>query len=141
MVLLALTFGGTNYSWNSGSIIALFTVGGGMLLLFIVWNFRYSANPIILTALIVDWRVLLACLSGMFNFAFFISNLTYLAVYFQVIFNAGSLQSGIDLLPMVISVTLASLANSFFIDFTKNVKITMLASGVLSPLGCGLFYY
>lgn len=139
LVLLALTFGGVNYPWNSGSIIALFTVGGGMLLLFVIWNFKYSANPIILTELIVDWRVLLACLSGMFNFAFFISNLTYLAVYFQVIFNASSLQSGIDLLPMVISVTLASLANSFFIDFTKNVKITMLVSGVLSPLGCGLF--
>ena len=113
LVLLALTFGGVNYPWNSGSIIALFTVGGGMLLLFVIWNFKYSANPIILTELIVDWRVLLACLSGMFNFAFFISNLTYLAVYFQVIFNASSLQSGIDLLPMVISVTLASLANSF----------------------------
>ena len=69
LVLLALTFGGVNYPWNSGSIIALFTVGG-MLLLFVIWNFKYSANPIILTELIVDWRVLLACLSGMFNFAF-----------------------------------------------------------------------
>ncbi|KAK6872097.1 Vacuolar basic amino acid transporter 5 [Candida tropicalis] len=138
ILLLALTFGGINYPWNSGSIIALFTVGSALLLLFILWNFKYSENPIILSEFLKNWRVLMACLAGMFNFAFFISNLTYLAVYFQVIFNHGSLQSGIDLLPLVISVTLASLANSFFIDFTKNVKITMIVSGILSPLGTGL---
>ncbi|RCK64801.1 Vacuolar basic amino acid transporter 5 [Candida viswanathii] len=138
VLLLALTFGGVNYPWSSGSIAALFTVGSVLLLLFVIWNFRYSDNPIILAEFLKNWRVLMACLAGMFNFAFFISNLTYLAVYFQVIFNHGSLQSGIDLLPLVISVTLASLANSFFIDFTKNVKITMIVSGVLSPVGTGL---
>lgn len=95
-------------------------------------------ESIILADFVKSFTTMTALISAMFNFGFFISNLTYLAVYFQVVFNASSLQSGIDLLPLVVSVTIASLANSMFINLTKNVKITMIVSGVLSPLGSGL---
>lgn len=138
LVLLGLTFGGVDYPWKSAAVICLFTVGGVLLTVFAVWNFRYSPNPIILADFVKSFTTMTALISAMFNFGFFISNLTYLAVYFQVVFNASSLQSGIDLLPLVVSVTIASLANSMFINLTKNVKITMIVSGVLSPLGSGL---
>lgn len=138
LVLLGLTFGGVDYPWKSAAVICLFTVGGVLLIVFTVWNFRYSPNPIILADFVKSFTTMTALISAMFNFGFFISNLTYLAVYFQVVFNASSLQSGIDLLPLVVSVTIASLANSMFINLTKNVKITMIVSGVLSPLGSGL---
>lgn len=138
LVLLGLTFGGVDYPWKSAAVICLFTVGGVLLIVFAVWNFRYSPNPIILADFVKSFTTMTALISAMFNFGFFISNLTYLAVYFQVVFNASSLQSGIDLLPLVVSVTIASLANSMFINLTKNVKITMIVSGVLSPLGSGL---
>ncbi|KAI5970273.1 SGE1 [Candida margitis] len=138
LVLLGLTFGGIDFPWRSAAVICLFTIGGVLLIIFAVWNFRFSTNPIILAEFIKSPTTMTATISAMFNFGFFISNLTYLAVYFQVVFNASSLQSGIDLLPLVVSVTIASLANSMFINLTKNVKITMVVSGVLSPLGSGL---
>ncbi|KAI5961692.1 hypothetical protein KGF57_001626 [Candida theae] len=138
LVLLGLTFGGIDYPWRSAAVICLFTIGGILLIIFAIWNFGYSTNPIILPEFVKSFTTMTALISAMFNFGFFISNLTYLAVYFQVAFNASSLQSGIDLLPLVISVSVTSVVNSFFINWTKNVKITMIVSGVLSPLGSGL---
>lgn len=138
LVLLGLTFGGVDFPWRSAAVICLFTIGGVLLIIFCIWNFRYSSHPIILAEFVKSFTTMTALISAMFNFGFFISNLTYLAVYFQVVFNASSLQSGIDLLPLVVSVTIASLANSMFINMTKNVKITMIVSGILSPLGSGL---
>ncbi|KAG5420202.1 hypothetical protein I9W82_002082 [Candida metapsilosis] len=138
LVLLGLTFGGIDFPWKSAAVICLFTIGGVLVIAFCVWNFKYSSHPIILPAFVKSFTTMTALLSAMFNFGFFISNLTYLAVYFQVAFNASSLQSGIDLLPLVVSVSVASVVNSFFINWTKNVKITMIVSGVLSPLGSGL---
>ncbi|EGW32036.1 uncharacterized protein SPAPADRAFT_138981 [Spathaspora passalidarum NRRL Y-27907] len=139
LVLLALTFGGIEYPWRSAAIIVLFTLGGLVIITFFIWNFNYSKNPIILKDFLYINRVLAANLSSMFNFAFFIANLTYLALYFQVIFNASALQSGIYLLPMVISVCVSSFCNSMFISITKLIKPTMVLSGLLSPVGTGLF--
>ncbi|RLV95146.1 Vacuolar basic amino acid transporter 5 [Spathaspora sp. JA1] len=139
LLLLALTFGGIEYPWSSSQIIILFTMGGVTLIAFFIWNFKFSKNPIILSEFLRINPVLAASLSAMFNFAFFIANLTYLALYFQVIFNASSLQSGIYLLPMVISVCVSSFCNSMFINITKWIKPTMLLSGILSPIGTGLF--
>ncbi|KAG7662531.1 uncharacterized protein J8A68_003950 [[Candida] subhashii] len=138
LVLLALTFGGIDFPWNSAPIIVMLIVGGIGLVLFMIWNFRFSNHPIILKEFLITPQVLAACISGMFNSAYFISNLTYLALYFQVIFNASSFQSGIYLLPMIISVTISSISNTIFITTTSNIKITMLLSGILSPIGTGL---
>ncbi|KAI5956376.1 hypothetical protein KGF54_000851 [Candida jiufengensis] len=139
LVLLALTFGGIEFAWNSPAIICLFVIGGVLLICFGIWNFRYSQNQIIYTEFIKSPAIMMAVISAAFNFGFFISNLTYLAIYFQVVHHASPLQSGIDLLPLVITVAVASMCNSFFINFTRRVKWTMILSGVLAPVGTGLF--
>ncbi|WLF80826.1 multidrug transporter [Lodderomyces elongisporus] len=139
LVLLAMTFGGVDFAWNSAAIICLFVIGGVLCILFLVWNFGFSSNPIIMKEFVKSPAIMAAVISAMFNFAFFIANLTYLAIYFQVIFDASSLQSGIDLLPLLITVTVTSCCNSLFLNVMKNVKLTMILSGVLSPIGTGLF--
>lgn len=138
LVLLGLTFGGVDFPWDSATVIVCFVLGGILVVVFSVWNFKYSRNPIIIKEIITTPQVMAACLSGMFNFAFFMSNLMYLAIYFQVIFNHSAWQSGIDLLPLIISVSVSSMINGAFIRFTRYVKITILFSGIMGPIGCGL---
>lgn len=138
LLLLGLTFGGNDFPWKLAAVILCFVLGGLMLVVFTVYNFKYSKNPIIIKEIIIIPQIAAASISAAFNFGFFIANTTYLAVYFQVIFNASAWHSGIDLLPMIIAVTLSSVANGFFIRFTRNVKLTMMVSAVLGPIGCGL---
>ncbi|KAK6458841.1 MDR transporter [Scheffersomyces xylosifermentans] len=138
LALLGLTFGGIDFPWKSAAVICCFILGGILLIIFGVWNFIYSKHPIIIKEVITIPQVAAACICSGFNFAFFLSNLTYLAVYFQVIFNATAWKSGVDLLPLIIAVTISSISNGMFIRFTRHVKITMIVSGVLGPIGTGL---
>ncbi|KAK6458842.1 MDR transporter [Scheffersomyces xylosifermentans] len=138
LILLGLTFGGIDFPWKSAAVICCFVFGGLLLGVFSVWNFQYSKTPIILKEIVVVPQIIAACVSGAFNFAFFLSNFTYLAVYFQVIFNATAWKSGVDLLPMIITVTCSSMLNGAFIRKTRHVKITMLISGILGPVGTGM---
>ncbi|CAH2351255.1 azole resistance protein 1 [[Candida] railenensis] len=138
LVLLAMTFGGSDFAWRSAAVICCFVLGGLLLVSFIIWNFRFSPNPIILKELVTIPQIFTVFITSSFNFAFFMALITYLAIYFQVVFNASAWQSGIDMLPMVISVTISSILNGIFMRFTRYVKITFTLSNVLGPIGCGI---
>lgn len=138
LILLAITFGGIEFPWKSGAVISCFILGGILTFAFIYWNFWFSKNPIILRELVVIPQIDAAVLMAGFNFGFFMAIITYLAVYFQVVFGASAWKSGIDLLPLVISVALSSVFNGMFMRFTHYIKVTMMVSAVLGPIGCGL---
>ncbi|OBA18058.1 MFS general substrate transporter [Metschnikowia bicuspidata var. bicuspidata NRRL YB-4993] len=138
LVLLAITFGGNEYAWDSAAIICLFTIGGVVLVVFAVYNFLLSKNPLILKEFVTTPQILGSGFMAFFNFAFFLSLVNYLAIYFQVIFNASAWQSGIDLLPLVISVSVASAFNGIFIRYLYFIKVPMMISGILSPIGVGI---
>ncbi|CUM68252.1 uncharacterized protein PRCAT00005973001 [Priceomyces carsonii] len=138
LILLALSFGGLDFPWKSAAVICCFVIGGLLVLLFGYYNFRISKNPIIIKEIITIPKIFASCMSATFNFAFFMSIITYLAIYFQVIFNASAWQSGVDLLPFVITVSVSSALNGAFMRFTRYVKITMMISAIFGPLGTGL---
>ncbi|KAM9914155.1 hypothetical protein OXX69_000912 [Metschnikowia pulcherrima] len=138
LVLLAVTFGGNEYPWRSGAIISLFTTGGAILAVFVYYNFFVSTSPLILKEFVTSAQVMASAFAAFLNFAYFMSLETYLAIYFQVIYNASAWQSGVYLLPLVVTVSVASVVNGFFIKFTSYTKISMMISGVLSPIGVGI---
>lgn len=138
LVLLALTFGGNEYEWDSAAIICMFVIGGVVLVAFCGWNFLWSPNPIILREIVCVPKIMWATMTATFNFCFFMAITTYLAIYFQVIFNASAWKSGVHMLPFIVSVSVASVLNGVFMRFTRYVKITMTLSGVLGPVGVGL---
>lgn len=136
--LLGLTFGGVDFPWDSAAVICCFTLGGILLIIFTYYNFWVSTKPILMKEVLSIPQVLAASISAAFNFGFFMTSLTYLAVYFQVIFNASSWKSGIDLLPLIVSVTLSSALNGMFMRYTRYIKVTMMMSAIFGPIGNGL---
>lgn len=138
LVLLALTFGGNEYAWNSAAVIVLFVLGGVVLVLFMGWNFMLSKNPLIDGRVVAVPQIMAACLSACFSFMFFMGLMNYLAIYFQVIHRASAWQSGVDLLPFVITVSLTATFNGIFMRFTRFIKLTMMTSAILGPVGVGL---
>lgn len=135
LILLALSFGGEEFNWKSGYIIQNFIVGGFLVIAFLVWTFKYAPNPMILSIFIKNFTILCACISAFANFAVFIALITYLATYFQVVFNKSAFKSSIAILPMIVSVVVASMLNGPFIRRTSNVKLPMVISGICAPVG------
>ncbi|KAK6454815.1 MDR transporter [Scheffersomyces xylosifermentans] len=138
LILLGLTFGGGDFPWKSAAVICCFVLGGLLFIGFGIWNFRFSKNPIIMKEVIVIPQLVAASISGAGSYAFFMASFTYLAIYFQLIFNASAWKSGIDLLPYIVSVTMTSTLNGIFIRKTRYVKITMMLSTILAPVANGL---
>lgn len=138
LVLLALTFGSTDKPWDGGLVIAFFVVGGGLIILFGLYNFLLSANPLIPGRVAKVPSVLAACITFFFVFSAFMSGVLYLSTYFQVVHHADAMHTGIDLLPMIIAVVLFSVTIGVLVSKTRFTKPFVLWGTGVSSIGYGL---
>ena len=136
--LLALTFGGNDFSWHSAAVILCFVLGGLLLIAFIIWNGWFSKNQIIAVELIKIPQVVASIFAISGIFAAFILSMVFLPIYFQVIHGASAMGAGLHLLPMIVAVVLSSICSGVAIQKLKYVKPFSLVAGILGPIGFGL---
>lgn len=137
--LMAITLGvDPKYGWDSAAVIACFVVGGVVCIIFCVWNFVFSTNPIIPLEVIKSIKVNAAAVTIGCYFGFFIGNLLYVSIYFQVIHGNDALHSGIHTLPTIISVVIFSIAGGVLINKFKYIKPVGIAGAIMGPVGAGL---
>ncbi|KAJ7764007.1 major facilitator superfamily domain-containing protein [Mycena maculata] len=137
-LLLALQWGGSKYPWKSGRIIALFVVFGVLIGIFIgiqLWKQdRATIPPRILKKRSIWSSALYAFCIGS---AFFILSF-YLPIWFQAIHGVSAVHSGIDNLPMILSLVLASLISGALITVLGYYAPFMILSSVVAAVGTGL---
>ncbi len=138
LILLALTWGGVEYDWDSSAIILCFVLGGLLVIGFIVWNFKFSKDPLIPWRIVRKIKCLGAVLTMAFNFAYFMASVIFVTVYFQVVRGVTAWKSGIDLLPMIIATTLCSMCSGIVVAKTRYFKPILLLGIICGPIGCGL---
>lgn len=139
VLLLALTFGSDrNYAWNSGATIACFVVGGITTIAFWVWNFKFSKHPLLPYDVVSTTGCWAAAMSMFGGFAFFIACCLYLAIYFQIIHGASAWSSGVQILPLIISVVISSISGGILVKKTRFIKPYSIFGSCMGLLGCGL---
>lgn len=137
-LLLALQWGGSTYAWGSGRIIALFVVFGILVAIFIAiqfWKGDFATVPI----RIIKQRSIAGaswfgfCLGG----AFFIL-MYWIPVWFQAIKGTSATKSGINTLPLVISLVICNIISG--VGTTKLGYYTpfFYISTVVMAVGAGL---
>ena len=137
-LLLALQWGGSKYAWGSGRIIALLVVFVVLAACFIAvqfWKGNYATIPIrIITQRNIAGSCWFAfCLGG----SFFIM-IYWIPVWFQAIKGTSATKSGIDSLPLVISLVITNIISG--VGTTKIGYYTpfFYISVVLMSIGAGL---
>jgi EmrB/QacA subfamily drug resistance transporter len=138
LVLLALTFGSVSTPWNSALVISFFVVGGCLLVVFFVYNFTLSRNPMFPKEVCRVLSVMLCCLAFGCLFGAFMAAVLYLSTFFQVVLNANAMHSGIDLLPMIIPVVICSISGGIFISKTGITKPVAILGAMFASVGYGL---
>ncbi|KAI5965500.1 hypothetical protein KGF57_000766 [Candida theae] len=136
--LLAITFGASDFAWDSGAVISCFVLGPVLLIFFAVWNFRFSKNQIIGTDVITTPQIIASALSISGVFSAFIVTMIYASVYFQVIRDSSAMGAGLHLLPCIIAVVICSIISGGTIQKSRYVKPWGIFSGVMAPIGAGL---
>ncbi|KIX95455.1 uncharacterized protein Z520_08972 [Fonsecaea multimorphosa CBS 102226] len=141
MVLLGLNFGGTAYPWDSPKVICLVAVGGLMAVVFLFSESRLARYPIMPLGLFRR-RSNAACLAIGFTQHFVINAAEYyLPLYFQSTKEASPLQSGLLLLPLIITEAFTGIFAGVFIYRVGRYMELIWAGMALLTVGNGLYIY
>ncbi|KAF5026300.1 hypothetical protein F66182_1622 [Fusarium sp. NRRL 66182] len=138
IILLALKWGGIEYAWNSSVIIGLFCGGAVLLLIFISWEYHVGADAMIPLPIIRKREVWTACLTQLFLFSTIIIASFYLPIYFQSIKNTSPFDSGVYLLPSILSLIVSAVMSGSLAQRVGYYLPFATASAVLSAIGYGL---
>ncbi|KAJ5081844.1 hypothetical protein NUU61_010108 [Penicillium alfredii] len=136
--LLALQWGGATYSWSNKRIIALLVLAGVLLVAFGAvqsWRREDATIPprIIKQRSIAAGAVYTSCLSGAM-----ISMLYTLPLWFQGVKGTSAVQSGLDNIPMVLSLVVASILSGAAITRLGHYVPFMFMASTLMATGAGL---
>src|ERR671926_64122 len=135
-VLLATTWGGTTYPWDSWQIVSLYAAGALILIGFLVNEYR-AAEPVLPLRL---WRNSIFTLSNVSNMAIAMTMfgaIFFIPVYAQGVIGVNVTNSGAVLIPLTASMIVVSIVVGRLITRTGRYKGFMLAG--LLVMGTGYF--
>lgn len=137
-LLLALQWGGSEYPWSSGPMIALLVLFGVMLVAFVtsqIWKGDKAALP---PRLMKQRNVAFACLyAACIDAAYYTADI-WLPIWFQAIKGNSARESGIKLVPYVGGEVLAALVAGYLVTLLGWYNPFMLFSTAISSVGLGL---
>jgi hypothetical protein len=137
-LLLALQWGGIDYSWSNARIIALLILAGVLFIAFIgvqIWRQELATVP----PRIVKVRAVTAgVIYSFFSGAGMITIVYLLPIWFQAIKGATAVHSGIMNLPAVLGLTFAAIIAGIGTRKLGVFHHWMYISSILTPIGAGL---
>lgn len=137
-LLLALQWGGSKYAWSNGRIIALLVLAGVLLIGFVAVQILKPETATIpprifcQRSIAAGFWATFSIGSSMMIFVY------YLPIWFQAITGVSAVESGIRLLPLVLSMVLASIATGGLIARIGYYTPFMLFGVCLLSVGAGL---
>lgn len=134
--ILAFTWGGNQYDWNSWQIIGLFAATAVLTFLFVLAE-RRAVNPIIPMSLFKNRAFVTASLAGVTLGAGMFAAVSFLPTYLQIVSGATATESGLLILPMIIGLFTTSIGSGQIIARTGTYRIFPFA-GLLVAAG-GIF--
>ncbi|KAL4903034.1 hypothetical protein BDW74DRAFT_169265 [Aspergillus multicolor] len=137
-LLLALQWGGTRYSWDSGRIIALFVLAGLLLMGFIVIQYFSGDRATVPPRVFGNRNVWGAALFGSGVTAAFFLMMYYIPIWFQAIKGVSAIRSGVMNLPMVLAYVTFSLSGGFLTTAIGYYVPFAYATVIFMSIGAGL---
>ena len=139
MALLGLDFGDITHPWSSATVICLIVFGAVTIGIFIVNEWKIAKNPVIPLHLFSTTSTAAAFCLFACNSYVFIGLAYYLPLYSQSVLGANALTSGLYLLPLIVSTSLAAAFAGVIIQQTGKYLPLMYVAQTLLTLGVGLF--
>lgn len=109
-VFLALEFAGNRHPWSSPQVIGLFCGAAGMGVVFSIWNYRKgdaAMIPVSVLKLTVMWA---SCCTILLLFGSVFVMAYYLPLFFQGVRGDTPFESGVHLLPTILTQVVFTLA-------------------------------
>ena len=133
-IVLLTTLGGTTYAWGSPTIVALGVAGVAFLCGFVLAE-RRASEPVLPLSLFRNSVFATTSLVGLIvGFALF-GSVTYLPLFLQVVNGASPTASGLQLLPVMGGLLIASIGSGQLITRTGRYKIYPIVGTAVMVVG------
>lgn len=137
-LLLALQWGGSTYAWGNGRIIALIILFVMCISVFIgiqIWKKETATVP----PRIVTQRSIASAMWSQFCVGAAMMTLVYyVSIWFQAIKDVSAIKSGIDTLPLLLSLVVSSISAGFLVAKVGYYTPFMIGNSVVMSIGAGL---
>lgn len=133
LVLLATTWGGNTYAWDSSIIVTMYAVGAVFLALFI-WAELRADNPLLPLRLFKENVFTMSVLATFMLSVGMFGAIMYVPVFAQVVLGASATNSGVILMPLSIAMIITSILVGFLVSRTGRYKAFMI-SGLAVLIG------
>ncbi|KAL7277563.1 hypothetical protein ACG7TL_008486 [Trametes sanguinea] len=137
LIILPLIWGGVTFPWTSPVVLAPLFAGALVVALFCLWEWKGARLPIVPMYIFKRVTVTGVYITMLINGFVFYSALFYLPQYFQVGLGYSAIRSGIFLLPVLVSQTLASFISGQIITWTGRYRATIYIGFGIWAVACG----
>lgn len=135
-LLIALTLGGTSYSWGSPRIVGLFAFAAIALLIFLWVEMRMrSTDAIIPFHLFRIHAFRIAVLASFVMSMAFLGVVMFMPLYMQVVQGISATGSGVSLLPLMAGVIFSSITCGRLVSRTGRYKPFLVGGTILFLVG------
>ncbi|KAJ6525735.1 MFS general substrate transporter, partial [Mycena capillaripes] len=133
---IGLTWGGSaKFPWGSASVIAPLCLGGVALVLFMLYEYRWSPCPMVPVKLMLNRTTLSGYLQVMIFPIPFLSLVYYLPVYLQACKGFSPTRSGVILFGLAFSTPPIAIISGIIITLTKRYRAQLWLGWVISIVG------
>lgn len=133
-LLLAFSWAGTQYAWNSWQVILMFAIAAVMLVVFILIELR-AAEPIISPRLFKNSIFLVSTIAMFMLSAGMFGAILYLPLFVQAVTGNTATNSGVVLTPMMLGFMFSSIVGGQLLSRTGRYKILAIFGFAIASIG------
>lgn len=136
--MLAIQFGGKEYAWSSGVVIALFVIAGTFGIAFIVFQIWRGYEGTVPPKIISQRSVLAGTIASLGIGSVLVLFAFYLPIWFQVVQGKSPQKSGLSLIPLLLSVVIAVIASGIVTSKVGYYMPSLILGAAIAIVGSGL---
>ncbi|KAJ2901662.1 putative mfs aflatoxin efflux protein [Zalerion maritima] len=137
-IILCLQWGGVDYAWNSWRCILLLTLGGVLLIAFVVVQIVFPDTATVPPRIMRQQSIAAGTYATVCLGSAMMVLVYYIPIWFQAIKDVSAVDSGIRLLPMVLSLVVASGISGALIHRVGYYTPVMIFGTCVMAVGAGL---
>ncbi|KAI1384344.1 MFS general substrate transporter [Hypoxylon trugodes] len=138
MFLIGVQWGGTQYPWNSATVIGLMCGGVATFGVLGFWLAHKGEAALLPPRLLRNRINIMITITSFVQSGGTITSLYWLPVWFQAIKGANALRSGVMILPLILSQLVASVVSGALVQKTGYYLPETIGGNALVAIGAGL---
>ncbi|KAL2670724.1 hypothetical protein Neosp_014525 [[Neocosmospora] mangrovei] len=138
VVILGLTWGGNEYSWNSAQVVTTLVIGTAVSVAFILWQWKGPRYPLIPLHIFKSKIVNGACLTMAINGWNFVMQVYYVPSFYQLVYGYSATKAGAMLLPITLLQTVSSTLSGLVVHWVGRYRECILFGWLCWAVGLGL---